>query len=330
MSRRSTRFSAVTNPEDESVPIPTSAKEIKRKRTSDDTASEGDDILEALQSPPKPRRGRPPTKKKALGNSEDPELAIGTSAKKREQKHNTDNKGSEGNNTPEALRIPPKPKRGQPPAKTKAPDNLEVPSVPIAKSAKVIKRKRTADDTADEGDDTPKALQSPSKEKRGRPPAKKKAMEIEPKAGKEPANSDAGTGNPEPLIWRGKVLPPRSPQAERVNRNTHPGVIAASKPKRTSAEVAAAVKRKADLQRQADELERRRIETLAEMELQEELDEEAEEYSVVRKQLDDEDVEMQPGDGEGEGASVGELAEGDHETDGEGKVAPKRKQVYIF
>ena len=249
MSRRSTRFSAVTNPEDESVPISTSAKEIKRKCTRDDTASEGDDTLEALQSPPKPRRGRPPTKKKAPGNSKDRQLAIGTSAKEREQKCTADNKGSEGNNTPEALQIPPKPKRGQPPAKTKAPDNLEVPSVPIARSAKVIKRKHTADDTADEGDDTLEALQSPSKEKRGRPPAKKKATEIvAPKAGKKPANSDAGTGNPEPLIWRGKVLPPRSPQVERVNRNTHPGVIAASKPKRTSAEVATAVKRKADLQ----------------------------------------------------------------------------------
>ena len=90
------------------------------------------------------------------------------------------------------------------------------------------------------------------------------------------------------------------------------------------------MKHKADLQQQADELEQRRIETLAEMELQEELNEEAEEYSVVRKRLDDEDVEMQPGDGEGKGAYVGELSKEDHEMDGEGKVVPKRKQVYIF
>jgi hypothetical protein len=158
MSCCSTRFSAVTNSEDESVPIPTSAKEIKQKHTSDDTASKGDDTLDALQSPPKPRCSQPPTKKKALGNSKDPQLAIGTSAKKREQKHTADNKGSEGNNTPEALQIPLKPKCGQPPAKTKAPDNLKVPLVPIAKSAKAIKRKRTADDTTDKGDDTPEAL----------------------------------------------------------------------------------------------------------------------------------------------------------------------------
>ncbi|KAI0005845.1 hypothetical protein BJV74DRAFT_880200 [Russula compacta] len=249
--RSSTCFGAVTNPEDESVPIPTSAKEIKWKHTSDNTASKDDDALEALQSPPKPRCGRPPAEKKALGNSKDPQLAI-------------------GNNTLEALQIPPKLKRGQPPAKTKAPDNLEVPSVPIAKSAKVIKRKPTADNTADEGDDASEALQSPLKEKHSRPPVKKKATEvIAPKAGKKPANSDAGM---------------------------------------------------------ADELEQRRIETLAEMELQEELEEEAEEYSVVRKQLDDEDIKMQPGDGEGKGASVGEPPEDDHETDGEEKVAPKPKQ----
>ncbi|KAH9956328.1 hypothetical protein BJV74DRAFT_800152 [Russula compacta] len=62
------------------------------------------------------------------------------------------------------------------------------------------------------------------------------------------------------------------------------------------------------------------------MGLQEELNEEAEECSIVRKQLDNEDVEMQPGDGEGKGASVGKLSEEDHKMDGEVKVAPKRKQ----
>ncbi|KAH9962105.1 hypothetical protein BJV74DRAFT_799787, partial [Russula compacta] len=188
-------FGAVTNPEDESVPIPTSAKEIKRKHTSDNTASKDDDALEALQSPPKPRCGRPPAEKKALDSS--------------------------------------KAKRGQPPAKTKAPT--------IWKSHQYLLP------------NLQRGSPEPLKEKHSRPPVKKKATEV------------------------------IAPKAEA-------------------------------------------IETLAEMELQEELKEEAEEYSVVRKQLDDEDIKMQPGDGEGKGASVGEPPEDDHETDGEEKVAPKPKQ----
>lgn len=80
-------------------------------------------------------------------------------------------------------------------------------------------------------------------------------------------------------------------------------------------------------------MEQRQIETLAEMELQEELDEEAEEYFVVRKRaeassLDDaEDVKMQPEDGEEKGSSVDEadieLSDKDDETEVKGKVAPK-------
>jgi hypothetical protein len=124
MGRRSARFDAVADLEDQSVPIPTSAKQTKRKRTSDDTASEGDDTPEAPQSPPKPKRGRPPAKKQA-------------------------------------------------------PENLEVPSIPIPASTKEVKRKRTTDDTASEGDDdTPEALQNLLKPKLGRPPTKKKAPEI--------------------------------------------------------------------------------------------------------------------------------------------------------
>jgi hypothetical protein len=250
---------------------------------------------------------------KALDNLEDTQLIISMFTNETEQKHTTDNKVSEANNTLEALQSLPKPKHGRPPAK--------------------MKRKHTADDTADEGDNTPEGPQSPLKEKHGPPPVKKKAAKIVAlKAGK-PVSSYARTGDPKPLVWRGKVLPPRSPWVGWTNQNTHPDIIAASKPKRTSAEVAVAVKHKADLQRQANELEQRQIETLAEMKLQEELDEEAEEYSIVRKQaeassLDNaEDIKMQPEDGEEKGSSVDEadieLSDEDDEMEAEGKVVPK-------
>ena len=126
----------------------------------------------------------------------------------------------------------------------------------------------------------------------------------------------------------------------RAGQNVHPGKIAAPRAKKTSAEVTAVTKRKADLQQLADELERQRIETLAEMELQEELDDESEERSVVRKlgeatSLDDtEDVEMVSADGEDMGASAAEadseLADEDDEAATETNVAPKRKQVWFI
>jgi hypothetical protein len=227
MSCCSTCFNAAVNPEGQSVPVPTSTKEIKQKCTSDSTASESNNTLEALQSPLKLRCGWPPTKTKALDNLEDMQLIISMSTKEIEQKHTTDNKISEANNTLEALQSLPKPKHGRPSTK--------------------MKRKHTADDTADEGDNTPEGPQSPLKEKSGWPPVKKKAAEIvAPKAGK-PASGYARTGDPKPLVWRGKVLLPRSPQAGWTNQNTHPGIIATLKPKRTKAEVAAAIKCKADL-----------------------------------------------------------------------------------
>jgi hypothetical protein len=85
-----------------------------------------------------------------------------------------------------------------------------------------------------------------------------------------------------------------------VKRVVNPGAPDMVKPKRTSAEVTAVAKRKATLQRQADKLEQQRIDTLAEMELEEELDDVEAERNVVRKlahtdSLDDiEDVVMQP------------------------------------
>ena len=101
------------------------------------------------------------------------------------------------------------------------------------------------------------------------------------------------------------------------------------KAKRTSAEVTATAEHKALLQKQIAELEQQHIETLDEMELQEELDEEAEERSVVRKaalasSLDGaEDVDMWSKDDMGMVPVDNEMVSKDKQ-DG---VAPKPKQV---
>ena len=209
--------------------------------------------------------------------------------------------------------------------------NLEDVPATVPTSAKEKKQKHTADETASEGNDSPDTLPSPPKPKRGRPlgPAKVKPAVV-PKAGMDPVNSVVGMGGQKPVIVQGKVLPPRSPLPARTGWNENPGKIVAPNTRKTSAEVAAIAKHKADLQRQVDELEQLHIEKLAEMELQEELDDEAEERSVVKKLgeaggLDDtKDTDMQSEEGE-----VAEVAsEGDSdEATGMKKVGPKGKQV---
>ena len=222
---------------------------------------------------------------------------------------------------------------------------------PTSTKEKKRKRKRIADDTASEGDDKASGgddNQCPPetpKPKGGRPraPAKKKPPKlVAPKVGKEPVVNAAGPGaGTKPQTVKGKVLPPRSPQPGRTNRNTNPSLITAPRAKKTSAEVTAAAKRKADLQKQANELERQRIQTLTEIELQEELENEAEECAVVKKLADAsgldgvEDVEMRSDDLDGDAYVVDADHEQASESDGDGSVtekeaAPKRIQVCLF
>jgi hypothetical protein len=109
------------------------------------------------------------------------------------------------------------------------------------------------------------------------------------------------------------------------------------KGKRTSAQVAAAIEKKEALRRQAEALEQQRIATLAELELQEELNEEEEERAVVRnsthnESLDDiEDIAMESDDG-GDKKAMAEdaISENDPEEDEvipALKPAPKKTQV---
>jgi hypothetical protein len=151
------------------------------------------------------------------------------------------------------------------------------------------KRTRTANDTESDGDGSPDTHLTPPRPKRGR---------LAAEVGEEPiirAARAAGMETPKAITVRGKVLPPRSPQPARTNRNTHPGMVAMPRAKRTSAEVNAFAKNKANLRQRAEVLERQRIEALAKIELQEELEEEAEARSVI-KGLGDasfiDDVEM--------------------------------------
>ena len=145
-------------------------------------------------------------------------------------------------------------------ARSYAAADLEDLPAPIPTPTTQKKRKRTAHDTEYEDDDSDSSEPPPS-------PPMLNSGQTPASNSEEPVSREAGTGNPRPIMVRGKVLPPRPPQPGRTNRNNHPGMIDASRPKRTSAEVAVATKSRADLQRQADELEQKRRETLAKMEL---------------------------------------------------------------
>jgi hypothetical protein len=98
-----------------------------------------------------------------------------------------------------------------------------------------------------------------------------------------PTGSATEAQDPKPIMVRGKILLRRSPLPGRTNRNTHPGLIAKPRAKRTVEEVATAKGRKAALLEEVHNLEQQHIIALAALELQEALDEETEDRSVVRK-----------------------------------------------
>jgi hypothetical protein len=231
--------------------------------------------------------------------------------------------------------------------RTYAVANLEDVSTTIPSVEK--KRKRTAgnpegdieheDGMESKGDDTPETTESgpmPIHDQGLEPAGKEGDDTIEtlkdtPKP-RRPRGQPAGEGAPKPVMVRGKVLPPRSPQPARRNRNTHPGLIDKPKAKKTSAEVTMAAERRADLEQQARELAQQHMETLAIMELEEELNKNAEEHTVVRKQAkaNSFEIEMQSDDREDANDSFDDARSrttSEDETVEEQKVAPKQKKV---
>ena len=97
-----------------------------------------------------------------------------------------------------------------------------------------------------------------------------------------------------PLTKTKKPIPPRSPLPQRINRVIHPGKPAMPRPKRTSAEVAEAEAKKAELLARLEELEKQKKIALAEMELDEEEEDIEEEKTAVRhlKDLQDNNSEV--------------------------------------
>lgn len=64
---------------------------------------------------------------------------------------------------------------------------------------------------------------------------------------------------------RSRVIPPRSPLSQRTNRVINPGAPDQKRAQRTSEEVAAAAKQKENLRLELEELERKKIQTMADM-----------------------------------------------------------------
>jgi hypothetical protein len=136
---------------------------------------------------------------------------------------------------------------------------------------------------------------SPPKRKRGRPKgSKNKPKSNQPaESNKELDETDIEMSPPIPPKAKRPSIAPRSPLPNRTNRVVNPGKPDAKRTKRTSAEVAAAAKQKEDLKKKAEELEKQRIQALAEIELQEEMEAAEEESNAVYAQddlMDDEEV----------------------------------------
>ncbi|KAF8480609.1 hypothetical protein F5888DRAFT_1825718 [Russula emetica] len=138
---------------------------------------------------------------------------------------------------------------------------------------------------------------------------------VAPPQGTSAADSANRVAVRQPTLVNRKVVPPRSPLPSRATRPVHPGAPDMSKPRRTSTEVTAGAKRKAALQLQVNELEQKKIDTLAAMEVEEELADEEEERTVVRQQAQSDgldntkDVFMQSEDDENAGGKSDSDAE---------------------
>jgi len=163
-------------------------------------------------------------------------------------------------------------------------------------------KKRKATDDGDETDhlstDGPDSPKPAPKRKPGRPKgSKNKASNQQPNSNKL-HDTDIEMSPPKASKNR-NVVPPRSPLPNRINRVVNPGRPDAKRTKRTSAGVTAAAKRKEDLRKEIEEHNRRKIQALAEIELQEEMEAAEEENNEVNERgngMEDEEAPPQSED----------------------------------
>ncbi|KAH9011665.1 hypothetical protein EDB84DRAFT_1647130 [Lactarius hengduanensis] len=111
------------------------------------------------------------------------------------------------------------------------------------------------------------------------------ATQIVEPVGKKP-KVGVHTAPESPRVKTKKPIPPRSPLPQRINRVVQPGKPVMPRPKRTSAEVAAAQAEKVKLSQEAEELDKQNKLALAEMELNEEAQDAVEERMAVRHLAD--------------------------------------------
>lgn len=155
--------------------------------------------------------------------------------------------------------------------------------------------------------------------------------EEQPPSKKSKANDTNNDGAKSHTRKRGGVqVPPRSPLPIRSNRVVNPGAPDKPNTRRTSAEVTAAMERKAALQREVDALAQRQAEILAEMEVQLEINDENEARNVVRTLGTESEVEpelVDPIDISGSDSEYEGNSEGDEEA---ALKAPAKKAVSLI
>jgi hypothetical protein len=144
-----------------------------------------------------------------------------------------------------------------------------------------------------EGDTEPDV---PVKGKRGRPVGSKNKPKGAPAPKKAKlADTDADTSLETPLVEK-KVVASRS-QPARQKRVVNPGAPDQKRPRRTGIEVKAAADRKEQLKKELKKLNERKIQAMAEIEAQEEIEDEEEEHlrasgvDVTMNGVEDDDIQ---------------------------------------
>jgi hypothetical protein len=194
-------------------------------------------------------------------------------------------------------------KRGQPP-KTTSPTGSHTTSSETATKDKQPLFAGNGDSSCDED----------------QPPTKKSKTD----------NCDDGAASSQQSGKRGnKKVIPWSPRPVRSNRVLHPGAPDMKNARRTSAQVVADNKRKEGLKRDLDALAQRQIEILAQMEISQEMADEADDQDAIRTLADVEDNQ----DIEDSDFVMAEMAsdissfEGDTDVDGGDTEMPARKKI---
>jgi len=194
------------------------------------------------------------------------------------------------------------------------------------------KKRKATDDIETDPVSGPEDFESPAtppKRKRGRPKGSKNKVQSDQQTNSDDklAHTGSTTSPPKPSKRR-QAPPPRSPLPPRIKRVINPGKPDEKRTKRSSAEVAEAKKQKEDLRRLEEEYKTKKIEMMAKIEMQEEIDAAEEENNHWDNRMDGDEGGLAQSEDVVEEEPVIEVSGfGDDGTAGDANVDEEPKMV---